>query len=87
MGCFTVTTIHADNNEGTCDCRLLASVADGHQTGAGQIFTAQVTKVTDGETFDARRSDGQSMTNRRFGVDAPESNQPYGRKALRAMDR
>lgn len=52
----------------------------------GQTFNVKVTDVTDGDTFDARRSDGQTITVRLFGVDAPESDQP-GQKATAAVKR
>lgn len=53
----------------------------------GQSFSVRVTAITDGDTFDARRSDGQIMTVRLYGVDAPESNQPYGNEARAAVRR
>lgn len=50
----------------------------------GQRFRAQIVEVTDGDTFLAKRSDGQTATIRLFGVDAPETDQPYGLRALKA---
>lgn len=48
-----------------------------------QSFRGQVVEVTDGDTYDVRRNSGATVTVRLFGVDAPESNQPYGRAATR----
>ncbi|WP_251922968.1 thermonuclease family protein [Salinibacter ruber] len=53
----------------------------------GQTFTARVLEVTDGDTYDVRRSLGGEVTIRLHGVDAPESAQPYGRAATRAARR
>jgi len=53
----------------------------------GQTFTARVTEVTDGDTYDVRRSIGGAVTVRLRGVDAPESAQPYGTAATRAARR
>ncbi|WP_259096362.1 thermonuclease family protein [Salinibacter ruber] len=53
----------------------------------GQTFTARVVEVTDGDTYDVRRSLGGEVTIRLHGVDAPESAQPYGRAATRAARR
>ena len=50
----------------------------------GQTFTGKVVEVTDGDTFDIRRSIGGQVTVRLFGVDAPESSQSYGTAATRA---
>jgi endonuclease YncB( thermonuclease family) len=66
---------------------LLAVPSQAQQPEAGQTFTARVTAVTDGDTFDAQRSAGGSVTVRLFGVDAPESGQPYGTKATRTARR
>ena len=49
----------------------------------GQSFTARVVEVTDGDTYDVRRSAGGEVTIRLHGVDAPESAQPFGREATR----
>lgn len=49
----------------------------------GQTFTARVVEITDGDTYDVERSIGGKVTIRLHGVDAPESNQPFGRKATR----
>ena len=53
----------------------------------GQTFTARVLEVTDGDTYDVRRSLGGEVTIRLHGVDAPESAQPYGTAATRAARR
>jgi len=50
----------------------------------GQTFTAKVIRVTDGDTYDVRRSIGGEVTIRLHGVDSPETSQPYGRAATRA---
>ncbi len=57
------------------------------QVEPGQTFTAKVTSVTDGDTYTVERSIGGEVTIRLHGVDAPESNQPYGRAATRAARR
>jgi len=44
-------------------------------------------EITDGDTFDIRRSIGRQITVRLFGVDAPESSQSYGTAATRAARR
>jgi endonuclease YncB( thermonuclease family) len=54
------------------------------QVQPGQTFTARVTSVTDGDTYDVRRSTGGEVTVRLHGVDAPESAQPYGTAATKA---
>lgn len=54
---------------------------------SGETFTAHVITVTDGDTYEVRRSDGQTSTVRLFGVDAPESDQPYGVQAKQAAVR
>jgi len=53
----------------------------------GQSFTGKIVEVTDGDTFDIRRSIGGQVTVRLFDVDAPESSQPYGTAATRAARR
>lgn len=57
------------------------------QVEPGQTVSARVTLVPNGDTFDARRSGGEAFTVRLFGVDAPELNEPYGRKAQAAARR
>ena len=57
------------------------------QVEPGQTFTARITQITDGDTYDVRRSIGGTVTIRLHGVDAPESSQPYGRAATRAARR
>lgn len=54
------------------------------QVESGQTFTGKVVSVTDGDTYDVRRSDGQVVTLRLWGVDTPESGQPGGRAGTRA---
>ena len=49
----------------------------------GQTFSALVIKVTDGDTYDVRRSASSTITLRLHGVDTPESAQPFGGKATR----
>jgi endonuclease YncB( thermonuclease family) len=49
----------------------------------GQTFTGKVVEVTDGDTFGLRRSIGGEVTIRLYGVDAPESSQPFGGRATR----
>ncbi|ABC46393.1 thermonuclease family protein [Salinibacter ruber] len=61
-----------------------ASVA---QVQPGQTFAARVVEVTDGDTFGVRRSAGGEVIIRLRGVDAPESDQPYGTAATRAARR
>jgi endonuclease YncB( thermonuclease family) len=53
----------------------------------GQTFTARVTEVTDGDTYDVRRSIGGEVTIRLYGTDAPESAQPFGTVATKAARR
>lgn len=50
----------------------------------GQTISVKVVLVPDGDTFEAHRQAGQAFTVRLFGVDAPELNEPYGRKAQAA---
>jgi endonuclease YncB( thermonuclease family) len=50
----------------------------------GQTFTGTVVTVTDGDTYDLRRSIGGKATVRLHSIDAPESTQSYGRAATRA---
>jgi endonuclease YncB( thermonuclease family) len=50
----------------------------------GQTFAGKVAEVADGDTFDIRRPDGQPVTVRLWGVDAPESGQPGGSASTRA---
>ncbi|PSO45115.1 nuclease [Candidatus Saccharibacteria bacterium SW_7_54_9] len=57
------------------------------QVEPGQSFSARVQAVTDGDTYDVRRSDGQMFTVRLHGVDAPETSQPYGTAATKAARR
>lgn len=57
------------------------------QVEPGQTFTGKVVSVTDGDTYDVRRSEGGKVTIRLYGVDAPESDQPYGRAATKTARR
>jgi len=66
---------------------LLFAAPAAAQVEPGQSFNVRVTAVTDGDTYDVRRSDGQSVTVRLHSVDAPETSQPYGRAATRAARR
>ena len=71
---------------------LLAALAlltapSAAQVETGQTFTAKVVEVTDGDTYDVRRSAGGKVTIRLHGVDAPETSQPGGRAATRAARR
>ena len=43
-------------------------------------WTGQVTKITDGDTFDVMRN-GEEVTVRLYGIDCPEHDQPYGSEA------
>jgi endonuclease YncB( thermonuclease family) len=61
--------------------------ADAQGVDPGQTFSARVVEVTDGDTYDVRRSIGGEVTIRLHGVDAPESSQPYGRAAARVARR
>ena len=64
-----------------------ASAQAQAQVQPGQTFTARVLEVTDGDTFDVRRSAGGEVTIRLHGIDAPESSQPQGKAATRAARR
>jgi len=54
---------------------------------AGDVFTARVVDVKDGDTVEVLRSSGQTVDVRIFGIDAPESNQSYGSASTRAARR
>ena len=45
----------------------------------------KVIKVTDGDTFDVMNDNDQEVTIRLYGVDCPESSQPYGDDATEAL--
>lgn len=60
---------------------------DGAPVEPGQTFTGRVVEVTDGDTYDVRRSIGATVTIRLHGVDTPESSQPFGGKATRRARR
>lgn len=66
---------------------LLSVLPATAQVEPGQTFTARVVEVTDGDTYDVRRSAGGEVTIRLHGVDAPETSQPYGSAATRAARR
>lgn len=66
---------------------LLAPVAHAQSVTPGQTFTARVVEVTDGDTYDVRRASGGTVPVRLHGVDAPETDQPYGAAATRAARR
>jgi endonuclease YncB( thermonuclease family) len=69
---------------GTSLVLIFASTNAFAQVEPGQTFSARVVEITDGDTYDVRRSDGQTLTIRLYGVDAPESDQPFGGKATQA---
>jgi endonuclease YncB( thermonuclease family) len=66
---------------------VLAPGAHAQSVAPGQTFTARVVDVVDGDTYDVRRSDGETVTVRLHGVDAPESDQPAGPAATQAARR
>ncbi|MBB4060263.1 endonuclease YncB(thermonuclease family) [Salinibacter ruber] len=68
-------------------CLLLSAPIAEAQVEPRQTFSARVAEVTDGDTYDVRRSGGGQVTIRLYGVDAPESSQSYGRAATRAARR
>jgi len=51
------------------------------------VFTVKVVNVTDGDTFTAAGSSGNTITVRVWGIDAPESGQPYGPAATQVARR
>ena len=58
-------------------------LAVGHlPTAAAETYTALVTTIVDGDTFDVSH-EGQKVRIRLRDVDCPEMGQPYGRKARR----
>ncbi len=66
---------------------LLAAPVVQAQVEPGQSFRGKVVSVADGDTYDVRRSAGREVTVRLWGVDAPESDQPYGSEATAAARR
>ena len=46
----------------------------------GEVFTAPVTRVADGDTITVTRA-GDAIRIRLDGIDTPETNQPFGREA------
>ena len=66
---------------------LSSSAQESAPVEPGQTFTGRVVEVTDGDTFELRRSIGGTVTVRLHGIDAPESAQPYGTAATRAARR
>jgi endonuclease YncB( thermonuclease family) len=53
----------------------------GAQVEPGQTLSVRVTLVPSGDTFEARRRSGASITVRLYGVDVPSLDEPYGRRA------
>ena len=53
----------------------------------GTEVAGRLARVIDGDTFEVERPDGKTITVRLFGVDAPESDQPFGAEATRAVQR
>ena len=51
---------------------------------SGSSITGKVIKVTDGDTITIR-SDGKEMRVRLSGIDAPESDQPFGRESTKKL--
>lgn len=54
---------------------------------SGESVTGMATRIVDGDTYEVRTSDGETVTVRLFGVDAPESGQPYGAESTQAAQR
>jgi len=54
---------------------------------SGDTVTGMATRIVDGDTYEVRTSDGATATVRLFGVDAPESDQPYGSESTQAARR
>lgn len=53
-----------------------------------QSWNGKVVEVTDGDTYEVRKSSGSTVDVRLYGIDCPESDQPYGDKATsEAADR
>jgi endonuclease YncB( thermonuclease family) len=63
------------------------TVAPATAQDSGAEVAGKVVRVLDGDTFEVRRPDGQTLTVRLFGVDAPESDQPFGAEATQAAQR
>jgi len=49
-----------------------------------QTLTLRVTDVKDGDTLATKGSDGDALTVRVWGIDCPETSQPYGPAATKA---
>lgn len=49
-------------------------------------LAGEVQRLTDGDSFHMRSTDGRELEIRMHGIDAPERNQPYGREAGRALE-
>jgi len=65
---------------------LLAGVLPGPEAFAqspGDIFTAKVERVKDGDTYVVRSASGRMITVRLFGVDTPEYSQNFGWNATK----
>ena len=57
------------------------------QKGQSQLrgtVTGKVVQITDGDTYEVQTTEAGQLTVRLHGVDAPESDQPYGREATEA---
>ncbi|MDR2946313.1 MAG: thermonuclease family protein [Candidatus Adiutrix sp.] len=56
---------------------------------ADEIISARVVQVRDGDTLTAVRSDGrvELLVVRLYGIDAPEADQPHGRRAAARLRR
>lgn len=65
----------------------LAAPAPAMAQETGDVFTGLVVDVKDGDTVEIRSSTGRMVDVRISGIDAPESNQPYGAEATRAARR
>ena len=49
---------------------------------AGESFTGRVVAVHDGDTITVERADGELVRIRLWGIDCPESDQPWGDRAM-----
>ena len=57
---------------------LLAAIAPAALQ-AGEIYSATVVKVSDGDTIHVMKKDGHKVKIRLYGIDAPEKQQAFGR--------
>jgi endonuclease YncB( thermonuclease family) len=46
-----------------------------------QSWNGKVVEITDGDTYEVRRASGGTVDVRLYGIDCPESDQPYGGEA------